>query len=206
MKKEGKFNADVARSYSMTTGRPIRRIIELWRSPGIHAVAAFRFGQWVLRQPIPLRWFFKPAHVVWNHRIMVKWGIMIQPGARIGPGFHIYHFGGIFVGEQAIIGENFSLSHDVTIGLAGEGSRRGAPRIGDEVYVAPGAKIYGRISIGNRAKIGANAIVDRNVPDYALVQVRAPQVVIFRSFYSGSDGPRKNGGEGEDLTAGRSQV
>ncbi len=116
---------------------------------------------------------------------MAKWGIMIQPGAQIGGGLHIYHFGGIFIGEQVKIGENFSLSHDVTIGLAGEGPRRGAPVIGNNVYVASGAKIYGKITVGNNVRIGANAVVDRSIPENALVQVVKPQVVRFPTQYGG---------------------
>ena len=95
-----------------------------------------RFGQWMQRQHRLVRIVLKPAYALQNHRMMSKWGIMIQPGAQIGAGLHIFHFGGIFVGEQVKIGENFSLSHDVTIGQAGEGPRRGAPVIGSNVCVA----------------------------------------------------------------------
>jgi len=111
---------------------------------------------------------------------------MIAPGANIGKGLHIFHFGGIFVGEQVVIGENCYLSHDVRIGLAGEGRRRGAPTIGNNVYIAPGAKIAGRINIGNNVKIGANAVVTKDVPDNALVQVQSMQVVTFQGFYGGA--------------------
>ena len=53
------------------------------------------------------------------------------------------------------------------------------------MYASPGAKLYGRITIGNNARIGANAVVDRNIPDNALVQVAKPQVVVFPTLYGG---------------------
>ena len=185
---KGDLAEDLRRSYALTAGPRANRLIELYRSPGIHAVITFRFGQWLREQDLLVRLLLKPLFALQNHRMMAKWGIMIQPGAQIGGGLHIYHFGGIFVGEQVRIGRNFSLSHDVTIGLAGEGARRGAPVIGDNVYVASGAKLYGRIQVGNNVRIGANAVVDRNVPENALVQVAKPQVVVFPTLYGGQSG------------------
>jgi serine O-acetyltransferase len=179
----GDLARDLRRSYSLTAGSRLRRLIELYRSPGIHAVITFRFGQWIRERPLLVRMLLKPLHALQNHRMMAKWGIMIQPGARIDGGLHIFHFGGIFIGEQVKIGRDFSLSHDVTIGLAGEGPRRGAPVIGDNVYVAPGAKVYGKIQVGNNVRIGANAVVDRSVPANALVQVARAQMVTFPGLY-----------------------
>jgi serine O-acetyltransferase len=180
---------DLKRSYNLTEGNPLRRVFECYRSPGVHAVVVFRFGQWILRQNLLVRILLKPVYAFLNHYKMSKWGILLAPRATIGKGFHIFHFGGIFVGEQVTIGENCSLSHDVTIGLSGEGSRRGAPTIGDNVYIAPGANISGRIRVGNNVKIGANAVVGRDVPDNALVQVPPMRVVTFPSFYGSKPQP-----------------
>lgn len=174
---------DLKRSYSLTPGRPLRRIFECYRSPGVHAVVVFRFGQWLLGQPLVIRILLKPIFAFLNHYNMSKWGILLPPKAKVGKGLHIYHFGGIFVTEQVVIGDNCSLSHDVTIGLAGEGSRRGAPTIGDNVYIAPGANISGKIRVGNNVRVGANAVVSRDVPDNALVQVPPMRVVTFPTFY-----------------------
>lgn len=182
---------DLKRSYSLTPGKPLRRIFECYRSPGVHAVIVFRFGQWRLRQNLLIRILLKPFFAFMNHCTLAMWGILLSPRAKIGKGLHIYHFGGIFIGEQVTIGENCSLSHDVTIGLAGEGSRRGAPCIGDNVYIAPGANISGKIRVGNNVKIGANAVVGRDVPDNALVQLPPMRVVTFPTFY-GSQSPSDN--------------
>ncbi len=179
---------DLKRSYSLTPGKPLRRVFECYRAPGVQAVVAFRFAQWLRRQALVLRFILKPVCAFMNYLVRVKWGIVLAPEARIGKGLHIFHFGGIFVGEEVIIGEHCSLSHDVTIGLSGEGLRRGAPVIGDNVYIAPGANISGKIRVGNNVKIGANAVVGRDVPDNALVQVPPMRVVTFPTFY-GSQSP-----------------
>ncbi len=85
-----------------------------------------------------------------------------------GPGLFIGHFGGITVSSKAVIGANFSLSQNATIGIAGTGDRMGVPVFGDNVYIAPGARIFGRITIGNNVKIGANAVVYKDLPDNAV--------------------------------------
>ena len=69
----------------------------------------------------------------------------------------------------------------------GEGARRGAPQIGNNVYMGPGAKINGKIRIGNNVKIGPNAVVTHNIPDDALVHVRPMQVVVFPGRYARDD-------------------
>ena len=174
---------DLKRSYNLTSGKSLRRVFECYRSPGVHAVIAFRFSQWLRGQPLVVRFLLKLICSFMNYLVRLQWGIVLSPEARIGRGLHIFHFGGIFVGGQVTIGENCSLSHDVTIGLSGEGSRRGAPTIGDNAYIAPGANISGKIRIGNNVKIGANAVVGMDVPDNALVQLPPMRVVTFPNFY-----------------------
>ena len=98
-----------------------------------------------------------------------KYGIDISPRMPIGPGLYIGHCGGIVISHKATIGLNCNLSHDVTIGLASRGKRAGVPTIGDNVYIGPGAKIFGAITIGNNVAIGANCVVTHDVPDNAVV-------------------------------------
>lgn len=80
---------------------------------------------------------------------------------------------GIVVAGGAIIGENCYISHQVTIGR----SRGEAPVIGDNVYIGPGAKIFGGIHIGNNVKIGANCVVFENIPDNATVVLQKPRII-----------------------------
>ena len=75
---------------------------------------------------------------------------------------------GIFISDKATIGKNVTLFQRVTIGLTGCDDERG-PDIGDNVYIGPGAKIIKPVHIGNNVKIGANAVVNKDVPDNCVV-------------------------------------
>lgn len=97
--------------------------------------------------------------------------------ARIGRGLYIGHFGGIHISSAAVIGKNCNLSQDMTIGVAGIGEHRGLSVIGDNVYMAPGVRVFGRIRVGNNVKIGANAVVYKVIPDDAVL-VLAPGFAI----------------------------
>jgi len=140
-----------------------------WVEPGLQAVLAYRLGAWALRQPMWMRILADPLYHVLNFLVKALWGIEISRRARIGPGLYISHFGGITVSSLAVIGANCALAQQVTVGVATAGGRFGAPVIGDDVYIAPGARVFGPIRIGNNVKIGANAVVHRDVPDDAVV-------------------------------------
>lgn len=100
---------------------------------------------------------------LWLRRQRQRLGINIPGPTQIGPGLLIGHAGGIVVNAQVIIGANCNISHQVTIGVS-RGRNPGTPKIGDRVYIGPGAVIIGNISIGDDAAIGANAVVTRDVP------------------------------------------
>ncbi|MHB8420452.1 MAG: serine O-acetyltransferase [Myxococcales bacterium] len=105
-------------------------------------------------------------------------GVELPPGARIGPGLYVGHHGGIIVSGEAVLGVRCNLSQGVTIGVAdGPNGTRGAPVLGDRVYVAPGAKVFGPIRVGSDSAVGANAVVHRHVPDGVTV-AGIPAVVV----------------------------
>ncbi len=163
------LRADIRRTYDLLDGGRLRRVLNCARTPGVQAVTVFRFGQWLARRPIWLRVFLEPFFLVGQFLVHVLWGIELPRAATIGPGLYIGHFGGIVISPHAVIGERCSLSCGITIGMAGHGERFGVPVIGDRVYIAPGARVFGKIRIGNNVKIGANAVVYRDVPDNAVV-------------------------------------
>lgn len=100
------------------------------------------------------------------HRFSLKLGFSI-PHNLIGPGLAIVHYGNIVISENCRIGENCRIHTGVSIGAnAGE---KEAAIIGDCVYIGPGAKIIGNVSVGNNAVIGANAVVVNDVPDSVTV-------------------------------------
>ena len=91
-------------------------------------------------------------------------GIEIHPGAKIGKGIFIDHGMGVVIGETAEIGDNVTIYHGVTLGGTGKDKGKRHPTIGNDVIIGCGAKIFGPISIGDGAKIGANSVVLKNVP------------------------------------------
>jgi serine O-acetyltransferase len=102
-------------------------------------------------------------------RVGRKYGIDIPFTCEIGAGFYIGHFGCIIMSHQVKIGRNCNISQDVTIGIKQRGKRMGCPTIGDNVYIAPGARIIGGIKVGNNVAVGANCVVVDDVPDNAVV-------------------------------------
>jgi serine O-acetyltransferase len=87
------------------------------------------------------------------------------PKNTCGPGLAINHWGTIVISPEARIGRNARINVCVNIGLK-DGL---APTIGDDVYIGPGAKLFGGIHIGNNVKIGANAVVNKSFPDNVTV-------------------------------------
>jgi serine O-acetyltransferase len=125
-------------------------------------------------------WFHRRAHWLWNHRMPLLGrllshigrsltGIEIHPGARIGPGFFIDHGMGVVIGETAELGANVTLYHGVTLGGTSWNKGKRHPTIEDDVVIGAGAKILGPITIGARTRVGANAVVVKDVPPDSVV-------------------------------------
>ena len=167
-RSESPLRADLRRRYAMTSGSRWRRVLTCARAPGVHAVLVLRFGQWSRRRHKLLRILFDPIYAILDFLIQVLWGIEIPRSAKVGPGLYIGHYGGITVSSIAVIGRNCNLSQNITIGVSGAGAKRGAPTLGDNVYVAPGARLVGKITIGDNVKIGANAVIHKDLPDNAI--------------------------------------
>jgi serine O-acetyltransferase len=105
---------------------------------------------------------------------------ILPSGASVGGGLHVSHVGAIVVSPATRLGRDCNLSQGSTIGVGGRGEHRGAPFIGDRVYVGPGAKIFGPIRVGDDVAVGANAVVREDVPDGAVVVGVPARVVSHR--------------------------
>lgn len=131
--------------------------------PGVHALAWHRVAHWFYARG----WFFL-ARVV-NHLARLGTSIDIHPGAVIGRNFFIDH-GFTVIGETAIVGDDVTIYQCVTLGgtnpTSGVRGKR-HPTLADGVIVGSGAQVLGPITVGRRARIGANAVVTRDVPDGA---------------------------------------
>ncbi|BBX62320.1 serine O-acetyltransferase [Mycobacterium saskatchewanense] len=149
--------------------------------PGVHAI-----------------WGHRVTHWLWNRgaRLVARTlgeltraltGVDIHPGAVLGPGLFIDHATGVVIGETAEVGEDVTIYHGVTLGGSGKETGKRHPTIGDRVIVGAGAKVLGAIKIGDDSRIGANAVVVKDVPSDAVV-VGVPGQVIGRS-HPGPGGP-----------------
>lgn len=136
--------------------------------PGFEYAFWLRAVAWLRSETGPAKLLLPFAGLLKRH-LSYKYGISIPASTRIGPGFYIGHFGGIVVNEACVIGSNCNISQGVTLGQANRGQNRGAPVIGDNVYLGPGAKVVGNLRIGTNVAVGANAVVTRDVPDDAVV-------------------------------------
>lgn len=141
----------------------LRSIIRGILSQGFQAIIVYRFFHWLHKNKIPSQ----PFRFIIERFIEVTTGISIPAECMIGKGFRIHHFGGVIFHPSVIIGKNCTLYHGVTIG--DKGGKGNAACIGNDVLIGAGAKIIGEISIGNNCKIGANTVVNRNIPDNAVV-------------------------------------
>ena len=118
--------------------------------------------------------------------LIVRWwtGIEIHPGAEIGEGFFIDHGSGVVIGETSIIGKNVTLYQGVTLGGTGnEKCRKRHPTIGDNVFIGSGAKLLGPITVGSGARIGANSVVLKDVPEGATVTGLRARIVKVNGKY-----------------------
>lgn len=107
-------------------------------------------------------------------------GISIPIGTKIGKGLYINHIGTIIINSNVQMGENCNISPMMVIGWGKSEGKFGVPKIGDRVWIGPGAKIFGPITIGNDVAIGANAVVNKSIPENAVV-VGSNKIVSYNS-------------------------
>lgn len=125
---------------------------------GFQAVQAYRIGHWLWstgRQD--LAYFFQM-------RVSETFGVDIHPAARIGKGIMIDHAHSIVIGETAVVGDNVSMLHSVTLGGTGKEEEDRHPKIGEGVLIGAGAKVLGNIHIGHCSRIAAGSVVLHDVP------------------------------------------
>jgi serine O-acetyltransferase len=125
---------------------------------GFHAVVFHRIAHFFYRKKL----FFMARFVSQFSRFIT--GIEIHPGAKIGRGLFIDHGMGIVIGETAEIGDNCTIYHGVTLGGTGKEKGKRHPTIGNNVLISAGAKVLGPLTVGDNARIGANAVVLEDVP------------------------------------------
>ena len=118
---------------------------------------------------------YRLAHWLWEHnrrdmayfiqmRTSEAFGVDIHPAARIGRGLMIDHAHSIVIGETAIVGDDVSMLHSVTLGGTGKDDAQRHPTIGNSVLIGAGAKVLGNFKVGNCSRVAAGSVVLQEVP------------------------------------------
>lgn len=132
--------------------------------PIVHFQGLLRRVEYLDRRSDPISRVVVSAHKLRLLRLGQRLGLTIPRGV-FGPGLAIVHYGSVTVNPNATVGGNCRLHSDVVIG-----SKRGrSPVIGNDVWIGAGAKVFGRVTVGDGAVIGANAVVDSDVPEHTVV-------------------------------------
>ncbi len=138
---------------------------------GFHALQAHRIAHWLWgRERRTLARFFQS-------QISVGLGVDIHPAAHIGRGLMLDHATGVVVGETAVIEDDVSILHSVTLGGTGKEVGDRHPKIRRGVLLAAGCKIIGNIEVGEGAKVGAGSVVLHDVPPHVTV-AGVPAVIV----------------------------
>lgn len=127
---------------------------------GFHSLTAYRFGHSIWKSSR------RSLALYLQSLISEQWGVDIHPAARLGHGILIDHATCLVIGETAVVGNNVSILHDVTLGGTGKEKGDRHPKVGHGVLIGAGAKILGNVRIGIGAKIGAGSVVLIDVPNH----------------------------------------
>lgn len=148
-------------------------LVPLLYLKGVHALASHRVGHWLWSRDRRLL----ALHL--QNRISEAFGVDIHPAARIGRGILMDHATSIVIGETAVIDDDVSLLHEVTLGGTGKATGDRHPKVRRGVLIGAGAKILGNVVIGEGAKIGAGSVVLKDVAPHCTV-AGVPAVVVGR--------------------------
>jgi len=130
---------------------------------GFHALQSHRVAHWLWDQDrTPLAFFLQ-------NRCSEIFAVDIHPAARIGMGILLDHGTGVVIGETAVVGDDVSMLHEVTLGGTGKESGDRHPKVGNGVMIGAGAKLLGNISIGSGSKVASGSVVLHEVPPHATV-------------------------------------
>lgn len=130
---------------------------------GFHALQAHRVAHWLWQQGR------KTLAQFFQNQISVTLGVDIHPAAKLGSGIMFDHATGIVIGETAVVEDDVSILHAVTLGGTGKAGGDRHPKIRKGVLLAAGCKVIGNIEVGTNAKVGAGSVVLEDVPENVTV-------------------------------------
>jgi serine O-acetyltransferase len=125
---------------------------------GFQAVQCYRVAHWLWKKGRKDMAYFVQM------RCSEAFGVDIHPGAKIGKGLMIDHAHSVVIGETAVVGDNVSMLHSVTLGGTGKEDDDRHPKIGDGVLIGAGAKVLGNINVGYCSRIASGSVVLKDIP------------------------------------------
>jgi serine O-acetyltransferase len=149
------------------TGESVARTLLM--SQGLWASSVYRLARAATRLPRPLRAIAAPVFALAQKLAEILTGISIPPRCEIGEGLYIGHFGPVIIDEKVRIGHNCNLGQSVTLAEFGSGAARGAPTIGNRVFIGAHSLVVGKIVVGDDAVICAGSVVTKSVPARGVV-------------------------------------
>lgn len=167
-----KVNCDIRRYIVTEDVHTTRQMIDmLFESSSLWVVLNYRFGSWVRKECkyILIQPLLKIITKLIHKALELLTGIQVPFETEIGRGLYIGHIGTLVINSRARIGSFCNIGTGVVIGEGGRGANKGCPEIGDYVFIGVGAKIIGKIKVGNKSAIGANAVVTKDVPESTTV-------------------------------------
>src|SRR6202008_2841646 len=130
---------------------------------GFHALQSYRIAHWLWGQGR------KPMALFFQNRVSDLFAVDIHPAAQLGRGIMMDHATGVVIGETAVVGDDVSMLHGVTLGGTGKQDEDRHPKVGRGVLLSTGAKVLGNIQIGECARVGAGSVVLKPVPPHTTV-------------------------------------
>ena len=139
--------------------------ISITSNPAVWCIAWYRVGRTLYdpRRPRAMMLPLRALHFAGSIFVDAFLHMRLNVRAHIGPGLLIAHCGQITLHPDVVIGNHCDLAHGVTLGTRGVG-QHGVPRLGDRVYIGTNAVLIGPIHVGSGARVGANSLVNRDVP------------------------------------------
>ncbi|AUX24213.1 acetyltransferase [Sorangium cellulosum] len=182
--------ADVRQKATWCYGSaPLPTILKTLATDGTAAMILYRLTQAARTHRMPV------VEMVLNKTTNLVGGCVIGRGADFGPGFVLIHSNGVVINGNVRGGSNVLIEHQVTIGA----DRRQTPVLGSDLFIGAGAKIIGAVTVGDGARIGANAVVVKDVaPNTTVVGIPARPVQRREDRVNEGAAPRADGDVGAD--------
>lgn len=155
----------IKEDYRANNMSPSRLILGFLTVSPFYLVLTYRIANWLYRHKLKII-----AEILMKSIGKIFFGADISPSIKVGPGLQIVHSVGVVIGGDTVIGANFRLHQNVTIGANKRNvNGRTMPAIGRNVTIYAGAVVVGPILIGDDVEIGANSVVTQDIPESVVV-------------------------------------